>query len=92
MITTTYEAKCDRCTLQISSPTWPQGWVYVSRYDNKHDIGSTQTLCAVCADYLHDWFLTPTRPYSAIEYEAYVGGRMEHWERELLAHNNPEEQ
>lgn len=92
MITTTYEAKCDRCTLQTSSHVWPEAWVTVIRYWGERDtMATTDTLCAVCADSLREWFLTPDRPYSPIEYESYVGSRLADWERELLAHNKPEE-
>lgn len=91
MITTTYEAKCDRCSLQISSKTWPEGWLTVSRFWGERDYMLSKTLCAVCADSLREWFLTPVRPYQPVEYEAYVGSRLADWEYELLAHNKPEE-
>lgn len=87
MITSTYEAKCDRCSLQISSRVWPEAWVAVTRHWGEHDeLPMRETLCAVCADSLREWFLTPVRPYSPTEYDAYVGSRIADWEYELLDH------
>ena len=84
MITPKYEAKCDRCSFEMTGTSWPEGWVVIDRSYNDYSHADTHALCAVCADSLRSWFDTPERAYTAMEYEIYVGSRIADWEYELL--------
>ena len=89
MITSKYEAKCDRCSFAMTSDNeWPEGWVIMDRTPvrvNHHR--DTHALCAVCADSLRAWVHNPERAYTPMEYEMYVGSRIADWEYELLDHD-----